>query len=228
MRGPLHSGNWRRILTLPSEMYPESIQKLIELFAKFPGIGPRQAARFAFFLFKENHAFIDQLRAALQEVRDRVALCEQCFRTMEQTGDTTRLCSFCRDARRDRSLVAVVEKESDMSNMEKAGAYHGLYHVLSGVISPLDNDSPKKIRLRELHERVERLLSSGEPCEVILATNSTTEGDMTALYIERILSPLKDKHPSFKVTRLGRGLSLGAELEYIDEVTIKNALINRK
>ena len=135
-------------------MYPESIQKLIELFSKFPGIGPRQAGRFAFFLFRENHAFIEELRVALKEVLDRVAVCEQCFRTMEQKEDAVRLCSFCRDSRRDHSLIAVVEKESDMSNMEKSGAYHGLYHVLSGVISPLDNDSPKKIRLRELHERV--------------------------------------------------------------------------
>lgn len=209
-------------------MYPESIQRLIEIFSKFPGIGPRQAARFSFFLFKENHAFIDELRAALKELQDRVATCTQCFRTMEQEEGAARLCSFCRDSRRDRLQIAVVEKESDMSNMEKTGAYHGLYHVLSGVISPLDNDSPKKIRLRELHERVERILSAGEPCEVILATNSTTEGDTTALYIERILAPLKDKYPSLKISRLGRGLSLGAELEYIDEVTIKNALTNRK
>ena len=209
-------------------MYPESIQKLIELFSKFPGIGPRQAARFAFFLFKENHGFVEELRVALKELQDRVAMCEQCFRTMEQEQGIARVCSFCRDTRRDRSLIAVVEKESDMQNMEKTGAYHGLYHVLSGVISPLDTDSPKKIRLRELYERTERMLTAGDPCEVILATNSTTEGDTTALYIERILSPLKDTHPSFKMTRLGRGLSLGSELEYIDEVTIKNALSNRK
>lgn len=209
-------------------MYPQSIQKLIELFSRFPGIGPRQAARFAFFLFKENHAFIEELRAALKELQDRVAMCDICFRTMEQDDGGQRLCSFCRDERRDRTQIAVVEKESDMSNMEKTGAYHGLYHVLSGVISPLDADSPKKIRLRELYERTEKILSGGEPCEVILATNSTTEGDTTALYIERILAPLKDTYPSFKISRLGRGLSLGAELEYIDEVTIKNALTNRK
>lgn len=209
-------------------MYPESIQKLVEIFTKFPGIGPRQAARFAFFLFKENHAFIDELRAALKDVQDRVAVCEQCFRTMEREEGAARLCSFCRDSRRDRSAIAVVEKESDMHNMEKTGAYHGLYHVLSGVISPLDNDSPKKIRLRELYERVAQMLKDGNPCEVILATNSTTEGDTTALYIERILAPLKDTHPSLNMTRLGRGLSLGSEIEYIDEVTIKNALTNRK
>lgn len=209
-------------------MYPKSIQQLMELFGKFPGIGPRQAARFAFFLFRENHAFIDELRVALKEVRDRVAVCEQCFRTMETEEGMARLCAFCRDGRRDPSLIAVVEKESDMHNMEKTGAYHGLYHVLSGVISPLDNDSPKKIRLRELHERVARILKDGNSCEVILATNSTTDGDTTALYIERILAPLKEKHPSFKVSRLGRGLSLGSELEYTDEITIKNALTNRK
>lgn len=209
-------------------MYPAPIQKLIELFGKFPGIGPRQAARFAFFILKDRNGFIEELRAALKEVEEKVGICEQCFRTMERENGTVRLCGFCRDARRDPRQIAIVEKESDMHNVEKTGAYHGLYHVLGGVISPLDAESPKKIRLRELYARVEKTLAADARCEVILATNPTTEGDTTALYIERILSPLKDAHAGLAISRLGRGLSLGSELEYADEVTIKNALQNRK
>jgi recombination protein RecR len=124
--------------------------------------------------------------------------------------------------------VAVVEKESDMRNLEHSGAYRGLYHLLGGVISPLDADSPKRLRLRELYDRVEMRLRAGDPCEVILATNPTTEGDTTARYIERILAPLRETHASFAVSRLGRGLSLGSELEYADEITLKNAVQNRK
>lgn len=221
-------------------MYPKQIEKLIDLFSRFPGIGPRQATRFAFFILKEKNPFIPELVAALQEMEAGIGICTDCFRTMERAamvgesrpdgrdGPDTNRCGFCRDSRRDHATIAVMEKESDMQNMEKTGAYHGLYHVLGGVISPLDTESPKRIRLRELYERIENTLKEKNPCEVILATNPTTEGDTTALYIERILSPLKDAHPGLSLSRLGRGLSLGAELEYADEVTIKNALQNRK
>lgn len=209
-------------------MYPAPIQKLIDLFTRFPGIGPRQAGRFAFFLLKEKNPLIPELIAALKEVDQRVALCEQCFRTIEVEDKAVPYCAFCRDPRRERGLIAVVEKESDLQNFEKAGAYHGLYHVLGGMISPLDPDSPKRLRLRELHQRIKKALEQNEKCEVILATNPTTEGDTTALYIERVLAQLKDAHPMLAISRLGRGLSLGSELEYADEVTIKNALQNRK
>ena len=209
-------------------MYPVPIEKLIELFMKFPGIGPRQAARFAFFMLKDRNGFIEDLRTALKEVNDKIGICEQCFRTMERENETVRLCAFCRDARREATLIAVIEKESDMQNVERTGAYHGLYHLLGGVISPLDSESPKRIRLRELYARVEKALAGGRRCEVILATNPTTEGDTTALYIERVLAPLQSAHPELAISRLGRGLSLGSELEYADEVTIKNALQNRK
>lgn len=209
-------------------MYPAPIQKLIDLFTRFPGIGPRQAGRFVFFLLKEKNPVIPELIAALKEMEERVGVCEQCFRTMERESGTTRRCTFCGDRRRDQSLIAVVEKESDLQNLEKAGAYHGLYHVLGGVISPLEPESPKRLRLGELYERTKKMLEQGKKCELILATNPTTEGDTTALYIERILLPLKDRHSMLTISRLGRGLSLGSELEYADEITIKNALQNRK
>ena len=209
-------------------MYPNSIQKLIDLFTKFPGIGPRQATRFAFFVLKEKNPFIPELVSALRELEARIGICADCFRTMERVTDDDSRCSFCRDSRRDHATIAVVEKESDMSNIEKADVYHGVYHILGGVISPLDGDSPKRIRLKELYQRVETTAKEHPSCEVILATNPTTEGDTTALYIERILSPLKDAYSGLTLSRLGRGLSLGAEVEYADEVTLQNALKNRK
>ena len=210
-------------------MYPKPIQQLIDLLAKLPGIGPRAAARFAFFLLKEQSELADQLADALKNIKSKITPCAQCFRLMEVSPDgATMLCDFCRDSRRDPAIITVVEKEADMQNLEKTGVYNGIYHVLGGVISPLDSESPKKLHLRELHDRVKNMLEQKGSCEVVLGTNPTTEGDTTALYLERILSPLKQRHEKFKLSRLARGLSLGSELEYADEITLKNALMNRK
>lgn len=210
-------------------MYPPSIQNLIDLFMKLPGIGPRQAARFAFFVVKEGNGFADEFAQALKDAGDNVVSCNQCFRAMERENTKTNaLCNLCRDNKRDEASIAVVERESDLATMEKTGAYRGRYHVLGGVISPFDSDSPKKLHLRALHDRVKTILEKQGSCELILATNATTEGDTTALYIERVVEPLKQVHAGFKLSRLGRGLSLGAELEYADESTLKHALMNRK
>lgn len=210
-------------------MFPKPVQQLIDLLAKLPGIGPRQAARFAFFLLKDQSELTDQLADALKSVTSKIQLCAQCFRLIESAPEIAhKLCEYCRDQRRDQMLITVVEKESDMLNLEKTGVYNGTYHVLGGVISPLDSESPKKLHLRELHDRVKNLLEQRETCEVVLGTNPTTEGDTTALYLERILSPLKNRYEKFKLSRLARGLSLGSELEYADEITLRNALVNRK
>ncbi|TSC76675.1 MAG: Recombination protein recR [Parcubacteria group bacterium Gr01-1014_33] len=210
-------------------MYPKPLQNLIDVFTKFPGVGPRQAARFSFFILRETQGLKAVLTAALKEIERQIGFCGHCFRTIEkETAGKELLCVFCRDPKRNQTQIAVVEKESDMQTIEQTRAYQGIYHVLSGIISPLDPDSPKKIHLRALYERVKKIIETGAPCEVILAISTTTEGDTTALYIERILTPLKDAHPQLKISRLGRGLSLGSELEYADEVTIKNALTNRR
>lgn len=206
-------------------MYPKPLQKLIDLFVKLPGIGPRQATRFAFFLIKESNDISRELAAALLEAKNQTAVCKLCFRAMEKATEAQ--CVFCLDPKREQTMIAVVEKESDLHNLEKNGVYRGLYHVLGGVISPLDNESPKRLRLKELFERIKNNLESRGKLELILATNPTTEGDTTALYIERIMSPLKNKHPGLIISRLGRGLSLGTEIEYVDETTIKSALENR-
>ncbi|MEK7560978.1 MAG: recombination mediator RecR [Patescibacteria group bacterium] len=213
-------------------MYPPPLENLIELFQKFPGIGPRQAGRFAHFLFKQERDYCAALAEEIRLLHDRVRPCGQCFRATPTEGRASDnapfLCAFCADARRNPRAIAIVEKESDMRGLERTAEFNGLYHILGGVLSPLDDDSPKRLRLGALYERVNTLLaSSAENCEVILATNSTTEGDTTALYIERILEPLATQYQNLSVSRLGRGLSLGAELEYSDDVTIRHALKNR-
>lgn len=207
-------------------MYPKSLQHLIDLFTKLPGIGPRQAARFTFFLIKDDGSVLDDMINSLTELK-KIGWCGQCFKTIEDAAQDN-LCGFCKNQKRDRTAIAVVEKESDMQNLEKTGAYAGLYHILGGVISPLDSDSPRKLHLKDLYERIKKLLDEEKKCEVILATSATTEGDTTALYIDRVLAPLKNQHTEFKISRLGRGLSLGSELEYADEITLKSALNNRK
>ena len=216
-------------------MYPKPIQNLIDLFAKFPGVGPRQATRFAFFLLKQGDSFVHEFQEGLAGL-SYIRHCKLCFRSIhsdatvgvKQNGSDELLCPLCKDTKRDHNAIAVVEKESDMQSIEHTRAFQGLYHILDGVISPLDPESPKRLHLRELHSRVSKLLEHNGKTEVILATSSTTEGDTTALYIDRILTPLKTKFPAFTITRLGRGLSLGSELEYADEITLKSALTNRK
>lgn len=211
-------------------MYPQPIQELIDTLTHLPGIGPRQATRFAFFLLKDRQGVADAIAESLRTMRERVGECAQCWRSLEMgKKETKQLCAICKDERRDARQIAVVEKEADLHNIEKLATYRGAYHILGGVISPLDTDSPKRLHLRALYNRVEELAKKNDkPAEIILATGSTTEGDTTAIYIERILSPLKEKHPHLTISRLGRGLSLGAELEYADEVTLTNALTNRR
>ncbi len=207
-------------------MYSPSVQKLIDLFTKFPGIGPRQAGRLVFFLLKENGDLAKDLALAITEAKDKTVSCRQCFRSMEKNDKD--LCLLCLDSKRDTASLAIVEKESDLQALERSGVHIGQYHVLGGVISPLDADSPKRLHLRELFERTKNILEKNNRAEIVLSTSATTEGDTTALYIERVLTPLKNHYPDFKISRLGRGLSLGSELEYADETTVKNAFLNRK
>ena len=207
--------------------YPKPIQKLIDFFIRFPGIGPRQAARFAFFLLKKDESELKEIAESIRNLKNEVLFCSLCFRSIEKNHSG--LCSLCPDKKRDQNMVMVVEKESDLINMERAGNFNGLYHLLGGVIMPLNPDSSKNLHLKDFFQRIKTILDSGNKnVEVVLATNPTTEGDTTALYIERILEPLKNHYPDLKISRLGRGLSLGSELEYADESTIKHALTNRK
>lgn len=210
-------------------MFSKPIQNLIDFFRKFPGVGPRQAARFVFYLLREDPSAAQSLAAAIAKLHGEVKLCGRCYKTFDanHAAASIALCEFCRDQKRDQNQILVVEKEIDLNNIERTGKYGGLYHVLGGTISPLDSSAPARLHIRELFLRVQKLAAEGG-AEIILATNPTAEGDATALYLERVLAPLKNQRPEIVITRLGRGLTTGSEIEYSDEITVANALLNRK
>ncbi len=201
-------------------MSSDIIQKLKEHFERFPGIGPRQAQRFVYWLLGEDLSSIKNLSELLLELKKGVKQCEECFRYYSSFE-----CTTCEDKNRDQTKILIVEKDVDLKNIEKAGAYNGRYFVLGDVI-PLGQTIPKNIRLKELFRQIEEKSKSGLK-EIILALNATPEGDNTNRYLEKIIEPLANKY-QFKITRFGRGLSTGTELEYSDADTLKNALENRK
>lgn len=195
-------------------MHSSQIQKLIDLFSKFPTVGPRTAARFVFYLLRLPKEEVEKLTGSITELKEKVKLCRNCFKFFEGEND---LCEICRDPRRKKDLLCVVEKETDLVSIEKIKKYQGLYFILGGTVSALKKEELKKLRIKELLERAEKAK------EVIIALNPTTEGEATFLYLERKLKPL-----NIKITRLGRGLPMGAELEYADEETLSSALESRK
>jgi recombination protein RecR len=203
-------------------MYPPSIENLIRCFSRFPTVGPKTATRFVFYCLSSSQEEIDSLINNLQELKKSVKSCEVCFRSVLKDE---KLCSVCSNKKRDHSTICVVEKEADLISIEKTGEYKGLYFILGGTISPLRRDDFKKIREEELQKRIEDPSSFQLPeiKEVIIATNQTTEGEATAIYISRILEKYK-----VKTTRIGRGLPTGGEIEYADEETVLSALKNRK
>lgn len=204
--------------------FPKPIKTFIGEFSNLPGLGPRTAARLAFWLLKKSPEEIQRIANALLDLKTSVHICTQCFNATENArlpaGQGQGLCAICRDPQRNQKQVLVVEKETDLASLEKAKVYRGVYHVLGGTISPLDPASAQEIRFPELVERVKNL---GEGVEVILATNPTTEGDFTAMQIERALKPL-----GTKITRLGRGLPTGSDIEFADEATLRSALEGRR
>lgn len=192
---------------------------------KFPGIGPRQAARFAFYILGAGAGNAHSLADALRILHNSVGFCETCYVAIERKNEAGEkiLCDVCRNKNREPSQIIVIEKEADRMNIEKTGKFSGLYHVLGGTIDPLDSTAPARLHIKELFSRAQLLKEKSGNVEIVLATNATTEGDATALYLERVLRPLE-----ISITRLGRGLTTGTELEYSDEMTIVNALNNRK
>ncbi|MDP1629223.1 MAG: recombination mediator RecR [bacterium] len=199
-------------------MYPDPIQKFIEKFSKLPSVGPRQAARFAFFLLKQGKPEIEECAKLLSDLAKNIKICPQCFYAA-LNGEDGELCSICKDKTRNQTVICVVEKETDLISLEKTKKYNGLYYVLGGQISPLEPESYKQIKIKELIERVK----NSKIKEAILATNPTTEGDLTARYLEKILRPF-----DLKITRLGRGLPTGGDIEFADQDTLGNALEQRK
>jgi recombination protein RecR len=192
----------------------ESIEKLMEEFAKLPGIGRKSAQRLALYVLKSSRADAQRFASAIMDVKDKVGYCSVCGNISE-----SQKCFICTDGRRDNRVVCVVEQPSDIMAIEKTGEYRGLYHVLLGAISPLDGIGPDEIRIRELVERVKE----EKPEEVIVATNPTAQGETTAVYISQLLRP-----NGVKVTRIARGLPVGSDIEYCDQQTLSKAFEGRR
>ena len=191
-----------------------ALQRLLDELGRLPGIGPKSAQRIAYYLLEADADQARRLAQAILEVKQQVHFCPVCF--SYATRDT---CDVCADASRDRTSVCVVSEPRDVAAIERTGSYHGLYHVLGGVISPMDKIGPEQLHVRELLAR----LADGEVREVILATNPDVEGETTATYLARIIRPL-----GVRTSRLASGLPVGGDLEYADEVTLLRALEGRR
>ncbi|MGE0598771.1 MAG: recombination mediator RecR [Dehalococcoidia bacterium] len=193
---------------------PEPIQRLIEAFHRLPGIGPKSAQRLAYHILRTSEQEALALADSVLDVKRRIRLCSVCLNITEKDP-----CGYCDDDRRDKTIVCVVEQPLDVLAIERSGGYRGQYHVLHGVLNPIDGVGPEDIHVRELVVR----LQAGEIQEVIMATNANLEGEATAMYVQRLVSPA-----GVRVTRLARGLPSGADLEYTDDVTLARALEGRR
>jgi recombination protein RecR len=197
----------------------EPVARLIESFARLPGIGPKTAQRLTYHLLRAPDAEARTLAGALIAVRDQVVFCERCFNISDQP-----LCPICRDPGRDAGRLCVVEEPLDVLALERTAEFKGLYHVLHGAISPIDGIGPDRLKIRELLARADDAKRAGEPLvEVILATNPTLEGEATAMYLAERLEDVVGV-----VSRIARGLPVGGDLEYADEVTLIRALQGRR
>ena len=194
--------------------YPECMQVLIEEFSKMPGIGTRTAERLAFYILTADKISVDRLAEAVRKVKASVRYCETCFNLSESAK-----CGICSGASRDHTRICVVAEPKDIMTLEKAGVYKGLYHVLLGVLSPLDGIGPQDLKVRELLGRIKEEGTE----EVILATTSDTEGDATAFYLVKVLKPL-----GVRVTRLAQGIPVGSDLEFSDRATLSRAIEARQ
>lgn len=192
----------------------DAVEQLIEELSRLPGIGRKTASRLTFYLLKQPRDSAYRLSEAIQRVKDRIVFCEICGNIAEGP-----MCAFCRDPRRDDSIVCVVEEPSDIHVIEKSGTFRGRYHVLHGRLSPLDGVGPEALTIDRLLSRVDE----GRVQEVILATNPDVEGEATALYVRRALEPL-----GTRVTRIARGVPMGGSLEFLDELTVGEALAGRR
>lgn len=194
------------------QMYSGQINKLIEELAALPGIGEKSAQRLAFHLINMPEAKVKRLADTIVSAKENVKYCKHCYTLTDQE-----VCPVCANEKRDHKTIMVVETTRDLAAYEKTGKYEGVYHVLHGAISPMLGIGPQDIKLRELIERLE-----GEVDEVIIATNSSLEGETTAMYISKLIKPT-----GIKVTRIASGVPVGGDLEYIDEVTLLRALEGR-
>jgi recombination protein RecR len=196
-----------------------SIDRLSELFGKFPGIGPRQARRFVYYLLSRNPSYMEDLVRNIQNLKADIHQCSSCQRFFAKSGQENRICPTCSDDSRDNTMLMIVPRDADFEAVEKSGSFKGHYFVLGGVVPILEKEPERKIRLKELDERIEKDTNIKE---VVLAMNANNDGENTADFIrERYMGK------GFAFSTLGRGLSTGAELEYADPETLKNAFLHR-
>ncbi len=196
---------------------PKSIQNCIDAFHKLPGIGPKTAQRLTYYLLHVPQEQLDFFSKSVADLKRNTKMCSTCFNISE-----TDPCPICSDEGRDKTIICVVEQPLDIMAIEKSGAYLGLYHVLHGTINPLDNIGPDQLHLYDI---IPRIKSGDTVTEIVVATNPTMEGEATALYLQRLL----EKEGIFtRITRLGRGLPTGADLEYADETTLSRAFEGRR
>lgn len=202
-----------------SKILPESILRLIEEFSKLPGVGPKSASRLTFYLLTKHPEDVKKLGEAVTSLRDGLIYCEECFNITEKSP-----CLVCSNPKRDRSKVMVVEEPLDIVAMEKTG-YDGIYHCLGGVISPIDGIGPENLRIAEIIGKIKRKDPGASGIkEIILATDPSLEGEATAMYLAREIDKLNSQ---IRVTRIARGLPVGSDLEYADEITLTRALEGR-
>lgn len=194
------------------QFFSESIQRAIEELSKLPGIGKKSAQRLVFFLLKLPKTEVISLTQSLIDIKDKASFCSICFNITENDP-----CPICSSNNRDRSIICVVEEANDVIALEKTGEFRGLYHVLGGSLSPLDGIGPDDLKIKELIKRL-----TDEVKEVVMATNPNTEGEATAIYLHKLIRPL-----GIKITRIARGIPVGTDLEYADEITLTRAIEGR-
>jgi recombination protein RecR len=192
---------------------PQNVQKLIDEFASLPGIGPKTAQRLTFYLLRSSDKDLDAFGSSVLDLKKEIKTCSTCSNIAESDP-----CHICDDQRREKASICVVEEPLDVVAIERTGKFQGLYHVLGGVISPIEGVGPDDLYIKQLIDR----LKDSEVEEIILATNPSIEGEATALYLQRLINPLE-----IKITRIARGLPVGGDLEYADEVTLSRAIEGR-
>ena len=201
------------------QMLPKAVLDLISKLENLPGIGPKSAERLVFYLLHNPLAELEDLASKLVALKKETILCSRCHQISQKNP-----CSICQDEKRDQSVICVVEQPLDLIALEKANYYHGLYHVLHGKIDPLNNIGPEQIFLYDFIDRIKKM---PQLKEIILATNASMEGETTAFYIKELIVQEKNL-PSLKITRLGFGLPIGADIEYADYLTLSHALQSRR
>ncbi|OGE19899.1 MAG: recombination protein RecR [Candidatus Dadabacteria bacterium RIFCSPHIGHO2_12_FULL_53_21] len=193
---------------------PESIARLINELSKLPGIGEKNATRLAFHIFRSSRESVENLSKAITDAKTKVVLCETCFNFATESP-----CELCRDEDRDHTIICVVEDPLDQLAIERSREFRGVYHILHGVISPIEGVGPEDLRIKELIRRLE----SGRTKEIIIATNPSVEGEATALYLSKLVKPM-----GIGVSRIAHGIPMGGDIEYIDEITLSKAIRDRR